>query len=192
MRRPPGWLLLSVFALASCTGKAEAVRAAQSHMESFDELRVKALDLLVLRSDVERKKLLFAAANGDEEDLPENLKPVFEQMQAERVELTQEQLDAGEALFWRMLDRAFSSDSDIVQGEIVLLEKDGSISRFAHPRGREVPAGVKWFGLRQQRTFTGLASCVTDDGSEPCVLIQLRPRDYAGSAGVTVGYRRAP
>ena len=192
MHRRTGWLLLSACLLASCTGKAEAVRAAQPHVEAFDELRVRALDLLVLRADVERKKLLFAAANGDEESLPENLRPVFEQMQSERVELTEAQLEQGEALFWRMLDRAFSDNPDVLQGEIVFLEKDGSISRFAHPREREVPAGVKWFGLRQQRTFAGVASCVTDDGSEPCVLIQLRPRDYSGSAGLTVGFRRAP
>ncbi|UCH28858.1 MAG: hypothetical protein JSV06_11350 [Myxococcales bacterium] len=192
MRRRTGWLLVGVCLLASCTGKAEAVRAARPHIEAFDELRVRALDLLVLRADVERKKLLFAAANGDEESLPENLRPVFEQMQSERVELTKAQLQRGEALFWRMLDRAFSDNPDVLQAEIVFLEKDGSISRFAHPREQEVPAGVKWFGLRQQRTFAGVASCVTDEGSEPCVLIQLRPRDYSGSAGLTVGFRRAP
>ena len=192
MRRRTGWLLLGACLLASCTGKGEAVRAAQPHVDTFDELRVRALDLLELRSDIERKKLLFAAANGDEESLPENLRPVLAQMQAERVEITEAELKAGEALFWRMLDKAFSEDPEIVQAEIVFIEKDGSLSRFAHPREREVPAGVKWYGLRQQRTFAGLASCVTDEGSVPCVLIQLRPRDYSGSAGLTVGFRRAP
>jgi hypothetical protein len=79
-----------------------------------------------------------------------------------------------------------------MQAEIVFLEKGGAISTFRSPRDREVPAGVKWFGLREQRTFAGLGTCVTDEGSEPCVLIQRRPRDYAGSAGLTVAFRRAP
>ena len=61
-----------------------------------------------------------------------------------------------------------------------------------YPRERELPVGLKWYGLRQQRTFAGVANCVTDEGSEPCVLVQLRPRDYAGSAGLTVAYRRTP
>ena len=176
--------------IAGCTAKGEAVRAAQPHIDTFDELRVRALDLLELRADVERKKLLFKAAQGDEESLPENLQPVFEQMRAERVELTEAQLEQGEAIFWRMLDRAFSESPDVLQGEIVFLEKDGSVSSFRYPRERELPAGVRWFGLRQQRTFAGLASCVTDGGSEPCVLVQLRPRDYSGSAGLTVAFRQ--
>jgi hypothetical protein len=191
MHRRARWLLLGICFLAGCTGKAEAVRAARPHMEAFGKLRVRALDLLELRADVERKKLLFKAAHGDEGSLPENLRPVLEQMRAERVELTEAQLEQGEAIFWRMLDRAFSDNPDVLQGEIVFLEKDGSISAFRHPRERELPAGVKWFGLRQQRTFAGLASCVTDDGSEPCVLVQLRPRDYSGSAGLTVAFRQA-
>jgi hypothetical protein len=190
MRRRPRWLLVAACFLLGCTGKAEAVRAAQPHLEAFGTLRVRALDLLELRADIERKKLLFKAAQGDEESLPENLRPVFEQMQAERVELTEAQLVQGEEIFWRMLDRAFSDNPDVLQAEIVFLEKDGSISSFRHPRDRELPAGVKWFGLREQRTFAGLASCVTDDGSEPCVLLQLRPRDYSGSAGLTVAFRR--
>lgn len=190
MRCRARWLLVAACFLAGCTGKSEAVRAAQPHLEAFGTLRVRALDLLELRADIERKKLLFKAAQGDEESLPENLRPVFEQMQAQRVELTEAQLVQGEEIFWRMLDRAFSDNPDVLQAEIVFLEKDGSMSSFRHPRKRELPAGVKWFGLREQRTFAGLASCVTDDGSEPCVLLQLRPRDYSGSAGLTVAFRR--
>jgi len=179
--------------LASCTGKAEAVRAAQPYVEDFGELRVRALSLLELRSEVGRQRLLGEAMrNGEEESLPANLRPLVARIRAERVEITDEQIEHGEALFWRMLDHAFSENPNVLQGEIVFLEDDGSVSRFRHPRAREVPAGVKWHGLRQQRTFTGLTNCVTDDGSEPCVLLQLRPRDYAGSAGLTVAYRRTP
>jgi hypothetical protein len=191
MRRSLGWLLLSA-CLASCTGKAEAVRAAQPYIERFDELRNRALSLLELRADIQRKRILAEAANGNEESLPENLRPVFERMRAQGVQITQEQLRQGEELFWRMLDYSFSDDPNVLQAEIVFLEKDGSVSTFRHPRDRELPAGVRWYGLRQNRTFTGLSSCVTEDGSEPCVLLQLRPRDYAGSAGLTVAFRRTP
>jgi hypothetical protein len=192
MGRRTGWLLLSVFVLASCTENRQAVGAAQPHVEEFERMRVRALELLELRADVERKKLLLEASKGDPESAPENLKPLLEQMRAQNVELTEKQLEDGEALFWRMLDQAFSDRPEVLQAELVFLEKDGTISRFRSPRERDVPAGVRWFGLRQQRTFAGLSRCVTDDGSESCVLIQLRPRDYSGSAGLTVAFREVP
>jgi len=195
MRRGFGWVLVSaclLALLASCTGRAEAVRAAQPYIESFGSLRLRALSLLELRSDVQRRRLLAEAMNGDEDSLPDNLKPLLEKMRAERAEVTEEQLEHGEALFWRMLDYTFSEDPNVLQAEIVYLEKDGSTSAFRHPRERELPVGLKWYGLRQHRTFAGLTNCVTDDGSEPCVLLQLRPRDYSGSAGLTVAYRRTP
>jgi len=178
--------------LVGCTGKAEAVRAAQPYLPQFDELRIRALSLLELRADIQRKRVLAEAAKGSEESLPDNLRPVFERMRAEGIQITEEQLEQGEALFWQMLDYSFSDDPNILQGEIVFIEKDGSVSTFRHPRDREVPAGVRWYGLRQHRTFTGLARCLTEGGSEPCVLLQLRPRDYPGSAGLTVAFRRTP
>lgn len=184
-------LIIGALLLGGCTGESEAIRAAQPHIETFTELRLRALSLLEMRADIERKKLLARAAVEGEESLPENLKPVYEQMQDDRVEITGEQLERGEALFWQMLDGAFSEEAEVLQAEIVFLEKDGSVSRFRHPRERELPAGVRWFGLRQHRTYAGLANCLTDEGSEPCVLLQLRPRDYSGSAGLTVAFRRA-
>jgi len=192
MRRSFGWILLSAWLLAGCTGRAEAVRAAQPYIEDFGELRLKALSLLELRSDVQRQRLLAQAMKGDEASLPENLKPLLERMRVEHATVDDKQLQRGEDLFWRMLDYAFSQNPNVLQAEIVFLEKDGSVSAFRHPREREVPLGVHWYGLRQHRTFSGLTNCVTDDGSEPCVLLQLRPRDYAGSAGLTVAYRRTP
>ena len=185
-------VLLCAWLLASCTGRAEAVRAAQPYVEDFGDLRLRALSLLELHSDIEQKRLLAKAMAGDEESLPENLRPLLERMRAERAQVTDEKLKYGEALFWRMLDYAFSENPNVLQAEIVLLGKDGSVSAFRHPREREVPAGLKWHGLRQPRTFAALADCVTDEGSEPCVLLQLRPRDYPGSAGLTVAYRRTP
>jgi len=185
--------LVLLVLLASCTGKAEATRAAQPYVEDFGDMRVRALSLLELRSEVGRQRLLAEAMkNGEEESLPANLRPLVARIRAERVEITDARIEQGEALFWQMLDHAFSENPNVLQGEIVFLEDDGSVSRFRHPREREVPAGVKWYGLRQQRTFTGLTNCMTDGGSEPCVLLQLRPRDYAGSAGLTVAYRRTP
>jgi len=200
MRRGFGWVplsawlrvLLPLVLLAGCTGKAEAVRAAQPYIEDFGDLRLRAQSLMELRLDIQRQRLLVAAMKGDEESLPDNLKPLLERMRAERVEVTDKQLEHGEALFWRMLDYAFSENPNVLQAEIVALEEDGSASTMRHPRERELPVGLKWYGLRQQRTFAGLTRCVTDDGSEPCVLLQIRPRDYAGSAGLTVAYRRTP
>ncbi len=198
MRRGFRWaldrprLLLLLMLLGGCTGKAEAVRAAQPYIENFGDLRLRAQKLLELRADVHRQRLLVKAMNGDEESLPDNLKPLLERMRAERVEITDEQLEHGDALFWRMLDYTFSENPNVLQAEIIFLEEDGSTSTMRHPRERELPVGLKWYGLRQQRTFAGLTNCVTDDGSDPCVLLQLRPRDYAGSAGLTVAYRRAP
>ena len=192
MRRGFGWVLLSAWLLAGCTGRAEAVRAAQPYIEDFGDLRLRALSLLELRSDVERQRLLMKAINGDEEELPDNLKPLLERMRAEGAQVDDKQIAHGEALFWRMLDYTFSENPNVLQAEIVFLEKGGSTSAFRHPREREVPAGVQWYGLRQQRTFAGLTKCMTDEGSEPCVLLQLRPRDYSGSAGLTVAYRRTP
>ncbi|MGB8223811.1 MAG: hypothetical protein WCF10_14585 [Polyangiales bacterium] len=192
MRRSCGWVLLSAWLLAGCTGRAEAVRAAQPYIEDFGHLRLKALSLLELRSDVQRRRLLAQAMKGDEASLPDNLKPVLERMRAERATVDDKQLQQGDELFWRMLDYAFSQNPNVLQAEIVFLEKDGSVSAFRHPRERELPLGVQWYGLRQHRTFTGLTNCVTSDGSEPCVLLQLRPKDYAGSAGLTVAYRRTP
>jgi len=187
------WLLVLSALLASCTGKAEAVRAAQAYVEDFGDLRVRALSLLELRSDVQRQRLLAEAMrNGDEASLPANLKPLVDRMRAERVEITDQRLEHGEALFWRMLGYAFSENPNVLQGEIVFLEKDGSVSSFRHPRESDLPAGVKWYGLRQQRTYAGLTNCMTNEGSEPCVLLQLRPRDYPGNAGLTVAYRRTP
>ena len=186
------WVLIVLLLLAGCTGKAEAVRAAQPYIENFGDLRLRALSLLELRADVQRQRLLVAAMKGDEESLPDNLRPLLERMRAERVEVTDKQLEHGEALFWRMLDYAFSENPNVLQAEIVFLEEDGSTSSMRHPRERELPVGLKWYGLRQQRTFAGLANCVTDEGSEPCVLLQIRPREYSGSAGLTVAYRRTP
>lgn len=195
MRRGFGWVLVSAWLLvlvASCTGRAEAVRAAQPYVEDFGDLRLRALTLLELRSDIQRRRLLAKAMKGDEDSLPDNLKPLLQQMRSEGAEVTDKQLEHGEALFWRMLDYTFSENPNVLQAEIVFLEKDGSVSSFRHPRERELPVGLKWYGLRQHRTFAGLTNCMTDDGSEPCVLLQLRPRDYSGSAGLTVAYRRTP
>jgi|GEM_PF-1546395 len=190
-RRPFLSIWLPVL-LAGCTARAEAVRAAQPYIKDFGELRSRGLKLLELRFDVERRRLLAKALQADAGAVPDNLRPILERMRAERVQISDQELEHGEALFWRMLDYAFSDNPNVLQAEIVLLDKDGSVSRFRYPRERELPAGVKWYGLREPRVFTGLADCVTDEGSEACVLLQLRPRDYVGSAGLTVAYRRTP
>ena len=186
------WLLLVQALLGGCTGRADAVRAAQPYVEHFGELRSRALKLLELRTDVARKRMLVSAMNGDERTLPENLKPLLERLRRSGTVITEEQLERGEEMFWRMFDLAFSQDPNVLQAEILFIERDGSVSSLRYPRDRDVPVGVDWHGLRQHRTFAGLTSCRTDEGSEPCVMLQLRPRSHPGSAGLTVAYRRTP
>jgi len=198
MRRGFGWVLVSAWMLmptallGACTGRAEAVRAAQPYLASFADLRLRTLKLLELRIDVARKRLLVAAMNGDEESLPDELKPLLERLRASGTVISKEQLDHGEEVFWRMLDFTFSQDPNVLQAEILYVEKDGSVSLLRYPRESELPVGVKWHGLRQNRTFVGLSNCVTVDGSEPCVMLQLQSLEYPGSAGLTVAYRRTP
>ena len=186
------WLLLLQALLGGCTGRVEAVRAAQPYVEHFGELRSRALKLLELRTDVARKRLLVSAVNGDEEALPESMKPLLERLRASGTVISEEQLDHGEEMFWRMFDLAFSQNPNVLQAEILFIERDGSVSSLRYPRERDVPVGVNWHGLRQHRTFAGLTTCRTDEGSEPCVMLQLRPRGHPGSAGLTVAYRRTP
>ena len=192
MRRGLACVLLGASLIGGCSGKSSCTSAATPYLDEFEELRRRALSLLELRTGVERRRLLLRALEGDEESLPPNLKPVFERMRQERVTLTVKEVAEGEASFWRMLDFAFSESENVLQGEIVFIEKDESTTVFRYPRKREVPAGLRWHGLRQHRTFCAVADCLVDDGIEPCVLIQLRPRDYPGSAGLTVGFKRNP
>ena len=186
------WLLLLQALLGGCTARAEAIRAAQPYVENFGELRSRALKLLELRTDVARKRLLVGAVNGDEDSLPDHMKPLLERFRSSGTVISEEQLEHGEAMFWRMFDFAFSQDPNVLQAELLFIERDGSVSSLRYPRERDIPVGVDWHGLRQNRTFAGLTSCVTDEGSEPCVMLQLRPRDHPGSAGLTVAYRRTP
>ncbi len=192
MRRGLVCVLLGASLLGGCRGKSNCTRAAAPYLDQFAELRQRAQKLIELRTDVERRRLLSRALGGDEESLPPNLRPTFERMRQEGVTLTAKEVEEGEAAFWRMLDLAFTESKDILQGEIVFIEKDESTTVFRYPRKREVPAGLRWQGLRQHRTFCAVADCLVDDGTEPCVLVQLRPRGYPGSAGLTVGFKRDP
>ncbi|MDH3200738.1 MAG: hypothetical protein OEM15_07585 [Myxococcales bacterium] len=192
MRRGLACVLLGASLLGGCSGKSSCHSAAAPHIDEFDELRHRALNLLEFRAVVERRRLLLRAQEGDEESLPPNLKPVFKRMRQERITLTAKEVAEGEASFWRMLELMFSENENILQGEIVFIEKDESTTVFRHPPKREVPAGLRWHGLRQHRTYCAVADCLVDDGIEPCVLVQLRPRDYSGSAGLTVGFKRNP
>lgn len=184
-------LFAAVF-LGGCTARAEAVRDAQPYLLSFAELRTRATKLIELRTDISQKRLLLAAANGDEGSLPERLKPRLERMRETGSVLSAEKLDKDEATFWRLFDYAFAENPNVLEGELLFIEEDGSTSVLRYPRESEMPAGVTWHGLRQSRTFVGLARCSTEQGSEPCVLLQRRARPYPGNAGLTVAYRRTP
>lgn len=177
---------------SACSRKSNCVSAVDPYLEEFDELRQRALNLLELRTEVERRRLLARALEGDEESLPPNLRPRFERMRQEGVSIDAKEITRGEASFWRMLDLAFSEGENVLQGEIVFIEKDESRTVFRYPRKREIPAGLRWRGLRQPRTFCAMADCLVDGGTEPCLVVQVRPRDYSGSGGLTVAFRREP
>ena len=192
MRRGLACVLLGAWLLAGCSEKSNCANAAAPHLEEFNKLKLRALSLLELRTDVERRRLLAGALEGDEESLPPNLKPLLERMRKEGVTITRREVADGEASFWKMLDFTFSENEKILQGQVIFIERDETTTVFRYPRKREVPAGLRWHGLRQPRTFCAVADCVVDAGTEPCVLVQLRPRDYPGSAGVTVAFKREP
>jgi hypothetical protein len=183
-------LLLCALLGSACTAKREAVQAAEPHLDSFSTLRLRALELLEFRSDLERKKLLLHAIEHPDDPVPDNLEPVLQQMRDQRATIEADEVEERERVFHSMLRAAFLDDPAILQAEIVFLESNGQVSRFPYPEDAELPVGVRWHGLRQQRTFAGLDRCLTETGSEPCVLIQLRPREYPGSAGLTVAFRR--
>lgn len=178
--------------LGGCTGRADAVQAAQPHLPSFSELRNRATKLLELRTATSEKRLLLAAMNGDEDSLPERLKPRLKRMRETGSVLSEEKLAKDEATFWRLFDIAFAENPNVLEAELLYIEEDSSTSSLRYPREAEIPVGVSWYGLRQSRTFAGLANCTTEEGSEPCVLLQRRSRPYPRSAGLTVAYRRTP
>lgn len=190
MRRGFACVLLGASLLLGCGRKANCASAAAPYLDEFGTLKLHTQDLLELRADVERRRALLKALEGDEGSLAPNLKPQLERMREEGVTITAKEVAEGEASFWRLLDFTFSRNESILQGEVVFLERDESTTVFRYPRKREIPAGLRWHGLRQNRTFCALADCLVDTGAEPCVLVQLRPRDYPGSAGITVGFKR--
>ncbi len=183
---------LGAMLLIGCRADSNCAGAAEPYLDQFGEFKLRALDLLELRTDIERRRKLAKALAGDEESLPASLKPTLERMREQNVTFTDAELAEGEATFWQMLDLAFSKTEDLLQAEISFIESDESTTVFRYPRGREVPAGARWKGLRQQRTFCAFADCLVEDGSEPCLLVQFRSRSYPGSAGLTVGFRRTP
>lgn len=193
MHRALGTILVGALTLLGCTDRSVCTSASDPYMERFQTFKHRTAKLLELRRENEQRKLLSEAlASGDESSLPDGLKPLFRNLKAENATLTDTEIKHAEGSFWRLFDLMFRQDPEVLQGEVIFVDLDDSVSVFRYPREREVPAGLKWHGLRQNRTFCALASCLVDTGAEPCVLIQLRPRDYGGSAGLTVGFKREP
>lgn len=186
-------LLCAASIVAGCTGRSDCTRQAEPYLERFREMKLRALKVLELRAANEQRRLLAQALRDDDAtSLPANLKPMFTQMKEERVAFTDKDLAESDATFWHLVDLMFAESDDVLQGEIVFVEADESTTRFQYPRGRDVPAGLRWQGLRQARTFCAVGDCLVESGTESCLLIQIRPRDYRGSAGVTVGFTREP
>ncbi|MEM7137763.1 MAG: hypothetical protein AAF500_14360 [Myxococcota bacterium] len=193
MRGALAFLLLVTSWTLGCSDRAACSNEASSYIDRFDEYKRRTIKLLELRERNHRRKLLADALKvGNAESLPPALRPTFNQMQREDRTFTERELTNDEASFWRLFNLMFSQDPDVLQGEIIFIERDESMSAYRYPSEREVPAGLRWHGMRQNRTFCAVADCLIDTGTEPCVLIQLRPRDYGGSAGLTVGFKRTP
>lgn len=193
MRMGLGIALLGASVLLGCSARSSCTSAAEPYMERFQTFKHRTAKLLELRRENQHRKLLAKAlAAGDDSSLPDGLKPLFRNLQTENATVTEAEIKHAEGSFWSLFDLMFRQDPDVLQGEVVLLGRDDSVSAFRYPREREVPAGLRWHGLRQSRTFCALGSCLVETGAEPCVLIQLRPRDYGGSAGLTVGFKREP
>ena len=185
-------IVLATWMLCGCSDRADCVRAAAPHLQQFEELKRRSHKLIEFRTDLEQRRAIAKAFAGDEHSLPTRLRPLFDRMRQERAVVTDKEVAQREASFWRMFDVAFIDTDRVLQAELAYVEEDESITAFRHPREREVPAGLRWHGLRQPRTFCALAECLVEDGTESCVLVQLRPRGYAGSAGLTVGFEREP
>ncbi|MCZ6805753.1 MAG: hypothetical protein O7F08_02270, partial [Deltaproteobacteria bacterium] len=73
-------VLLGAAALLGCSERSNCSSAAAPYLDHFGKLKLRALSLLELRTDVKRRRLLAKALEGDEESLPPNLKPIFERM----------------------------------------------------------------------------------------------------------------
>ena len=192
MQRAAVSIVFAACVLFGCSDRAGCTRAAAPHLQQFEELKRRSQKLIEFRSDLEQRRAIAKAFAGDEDSLPIGLQPLFNRMRQERAVVTEKEVAEREASFWRMFDAAFIDTEDVLQAELARVEEDGSITAFRHPREREVPAGLRWHGLRQPRTFCALAECLVEDGTESCVLVQIRPRGYAGSAGLTVGFEREP
>ncbi|MEM8607720.1 MAG: hypothetical protein AAGF92_11470 [Myxococcota bacterium] len=193
MRLLLGIALCCSFGLGGCSQRSECTSAAEPYLDRFETTKRRTDRILDLRRANEQRRLLVAAfESGDDTALPQGLKAIYRGMKRDGAEVDASDVEEGEATFWRFFDMMFDQDPDVLQGEVVLIQRDDSVSAFRYPREREVPAGLRWHGLRQSRTFCAVADCLVETGVEPCVLIQLRPRDYGGSAGLTVGYRRSP
>ncbi|MFW2387397.1 MAG: hypothetical protein ACN4G0_03620, partial [Polyangiales bacterium] len=148
--------------------------------------------LLELRTATAENRLFLAAMNADEDSLPQRLKPRLERMRETGEVFSEEKLAKDEERFWWFFDLAFAENPNVLEAELLYIEEDGSTSSLRYPRDAELPVGVTWYGLRQSRSFAGLANCATEEGSEPCVLLQRRSRPYPRNAALTVAYRRTP
>ena len=182
------WAVLVLGIVSGCTGNSEPVREAQARMQTFNQLRAETRRLFETRAQVELKRQLFNVRNQDDDALPPALRQARSLMRAKGVELNAEDIERDEAALRQRIDEVFGAHEGVLLGEIVIIDPDQTVT-LQYPQNVSPPVVAKWAGLREQRMFCAIAECRAGDARQPCVVIQLRPRGYPGSAGLTVGFR---
>ena len=158
-------------------------------METFGRLRGETRRLIQARAQTAFKRDVLNARNRDESTLSPRLREALERLRATGAELEAEDIDREDAALRDRVDRVFKAYGDVLVTEILIVEPERTVT-LQYPENTPLPIVTKWVGLREHRLYCGLANCTVGETSQPCALIQLRPREHAGSAGLTVGFRR--
>ena len=117
------------------------------------------------------------------------MREALRRLEATGAELTAEDIEREEAALADRVERVFKEIADVLVAEILIVEPERTVT-LQYPENTPLPIVTKWVGLREHRLYCGQADCAVGQASQPCTLIQLRPREHAGSAGLTVGFRR--
>ena len=183
------WAVLGLCVVWSCSGESETVRECQTQMKVFDRLRGETRRLIQARAQTVFKREVLNARGRDESTLSPRIREALETLRARGAELKAEDVDREEAALGDRVDRVFKAEGDVLVAEILIVEPERTVT-LQYPENTPLPVVMKWAGLREHRLYCGLADCQVGQASQPCALIQLRPREHAGSAGLTVGFRR--
>lgn len=120
---------------------------------------------------------------------PAGLEAELKELQEGRISLRQTNIDRAQEEFRRRFEEIFATSKGVLQAQLVFFHERRS-STYLYPEDTPFPVAGRWHGLRQPRTFCALADCNMDGQSAPCVVLQLRPYEHPGSAGLTVAFAR--